>query len=120
MNLFPISVAALLLSLSGSVVADDPLFGTWQNHTNGDTVGLTLVENGDCQISIERAYQNPIEKACKYEPFEQRFLVFLVRSDGSCGSNPDFEFSFDAQAPLVQLYIQGSPMILNKVDSASL
>lgn len=120
MNLFRISILPSVLSLCASVAAADSMLGTWQNQTNGDIVGLTLDVNGHCQVSIERAYQNPIEKACKFEPFEQRFLIFLVKADGSCASDPDFEFSYDAQAPLVQLYIQGSAMILNKVDAVSL
>lgn len=95
--------------------AQEPMLGTWQNVTKGDVVGLNLHADGKCDIYIERAYQKRSVKACKYEPFEQRYLLFLVKGDGSCGNDPDFEFSFQPEAPLVHLFIQGSPIELSKV-----
>ena len=93
----------------------DPMLGTWENATNGDIVGIDLHGKGLCDIYIERALQQRTVKACKFEPFEQQYVVFLVKEDGSCGSNPDFEFSYNPEAPLIHLFVQGSPIALSKV-----
>lgn len=107
-------LAAFFSSYTHSRAAE-PMLGSWQNVTQGDIVGLNLHAGGKCDIYIERAYQNRSIKACKYEPFEQRYVVFLVKPDGSCGNDPDFEFSFEPEAPLVHLFIQGSPIELSRV-----
>lgn len=114
-NLMSLIIAAALLSCA-SALAQQPMLGTWENVTNGDTVGIKLYPEGKCDIYIERAYNKRSLKTCKYEPFEQQFVVFLVKADGSCGHNPDFEFDYEPEAPLVRLYIQGSPMHLSKVE----
>lgn len=106
---------AAALACCSAARAEQPMHGIWENVTNGDTVGIELRQDGACDIYIERAYNKRSIKACKYEPFEQQFVVFLVKPDGSCGSNPDFEFEFEPAAPLVRLYIQASPINLIKV-----
>lgn len=116
----------LVLSLSSYAHSDnqestqestqEPMLGTWENVTNGDTIGLKLLGDGGCEIYIERSYQNRSIKTCKYEPFKQQYVVFLVKADGTCGNNPDFEFAFEPEAPLVRLFIQGSPVLLSKMN----
>lgn len=94
----------------------DPMLGAWENTTNGDVVGISLYEEGRCEIYIERALQRRTIKACKFEPFEQQYVVFLVNEDGLCGTNPDFEFSYDPNLPLIHLFVQGSPIGLYKTE----
>lgn len=116
----------LILSLSGYAHSDSDdhepmqklMLGTWENVTNGDTIGLKLLADGACEIYIERSYQNRSIKTCKYEPFKQQYVVFLVKADGTCGNNPDFEFAYEPEAPLVRLFIQGSPVILSKPNES--
>lgn len=95
------------------------MLGRWENVSNGDTVGIALYEGGKCDIYIERAFQTRSSKPCKYEAFEQQYVVYLVKSDGACGFTPDFEFNYQPDAPLIRLFIQGTGIDLSKAIAQS-
>lgn len=108
----------LVMGLYGCVhkQKQNPMLGVWENTTNGDIVGIKLYGEDQCDIYIERAFQPRTVKACKFEPFEQQYVVFLVKEDGSCDANPDFEFAYEPSAPLIHLFVQGSPIGLSKIE----
>lgn len=91
--------------------------GTWENLTNGDLVGLELKDGEHCNLYIERALQKRSNRACKYEPFEDRFLIFLFNEHGVCNSEADFEFIYEPEAPLLRLIISGSEIVLRKITN---
>lgn len=101
-----------------SAQAADSMIGLWENHTNGDITGLALKDQEHCEIYLERALQRRSTRACKYEAFQDRFLIFMINEHGLCNSEADFEFIFEAAAPLVRLVIGGSEMILQKTATA--
>ncbi len=105
----------LLVILFGAFAHADGPRGSWENATNGDIMGLTLIDGKQCSIYVERALQKRSVRACKYEPFEDRYLVFLVNEQGVCGSEADFEFVYEAQAPLIRLLVGQSEIILQQV-----
>ena len=92
------------------------MLGKWENLTKGDLVGLELQDREHCNLYIERALQKRTNRACKYEPFEDRFLIFLFNEHGVCGSEADFEFIYEPQAPLIRLVVSGSEMALQKIQ----
>lgn len=89
--------------------------GTWENLTSGDLVGLELKDGEHCNLYIERALQKRTDRMCKYEPFEDRFLIFLFNEHGVCNSEADFEFIYEPEAPLLRLIIGGSEIALQKI-----
>lgn len=92
--------------------AERPALGVWLNQTDGNTIGLELVSEQECNLFIEKLLQPRSSRACKYESGEGRSLVFLVGKDGTCGSEPDFEFSYDPVGPLMRFYIGASEVLL--------
>jgi hypothetical protein len=113
-------ILLLLATLAGlsfeSHAQDETLVGAWENITNGDLVGLELKDQEHCNLYIERALQKRTDRACKYEPFEDRFLIFLFNEHGVCNSEADFEFIYEPEAPLVRLIISGSEIALRKLQ----
>lgn len=91
-----------------------PEVGTWINETNGDVVGVQLVSSEECNLFIERLLQPRSIRACKYERHDSGYALFLVGKDGLCGSEPDFQFYYDPQGPLIRLDIGGSELLLHK------
>lgn len=98
------------------ITQDNSMLGTWENLTNGDLVGLTLAEGEQCTLYLEKVLQKRTIRTCKYEPFLDGFLIFLFNEHGVCGSEADFEFIYEPQAPLVRLIIGGSEVALRKVQ----
>jgi len=108
---------AALAGVTGKVHAqEDTLIGTWENLTKGALVGLELKDPENCNLYIERALQKRSDRTCKYEPFEDRFLIFLFNEHGLCNSEADFEFIYEPQAPLLRLLIGGSEIALQKMQ----
>lgn len=113
----------MLVALAGVVAElqaqDDSMIGAWENLTNGDLVGLELQDQEHCNLYIERALKPRTNRACKYEPFEDRFLIFLFNEHGVCNSEADFEFIYQPEAPLLRLMIGGSEIALQKIQQKS-
>jgi hypothetical protein len=107
---------ALLVGITAKLhaQADTPI-GTWENLTKGDLVGLELKDEENCNLYIERALAKRSNRTCRYEPFEDRFLLFLFNEHGVCNSEADFEFIYEPEAPLVRLIIGGSEVALQKI-----
>ncbi|MCR6653123.1 MAG: hypothetical protein NVV73_17280 [Cellvibrionaceae bacterium] len=105
------------IAQNNPIAQDNPMLGTWENLTNGDLVGLTLTEGEQCTLYLEKVLQKRTIRTCKYEPFLDGFLIFLFNEHGVCGSEADFEFIYEPQAPLVRLIIGGSEVALRKVQS---
>lgn len=113
-NLMTIAIGILLCGCTILEPNVDPMLGTWENITNGDRVALNLRKHGICELLIERAFKKPTSRDCKYQPTHDRFFVFLIKADGLCGYDADFEFTFDSEAPLVNFYVNYSPIVMHK------
>lgn len=94
----------------------ESMLGAWINKTNGDKVGLKLVDNEHCEMFINQVLKKSSNRACKYEKYEDHYLIFLVGNDGLCGNTPDFQFIYDPKAPIIQLIIGSSEILLQKTD----
>jgi hypothetical protein len=110
--------AALLWAMfpAQAQAQEETLLGTWENLTQGDLVGLTFTDGEHCNLYLERALQKRTNRACRYEPFEDRFLIFLFNEHGVCGSEADFEFIYEPNLPLVRLIISGSEVALSRAQ----
>jgi hypothetical protein len=104
----------LLISCTHMSVKPDSMLGTWENVTNGDRVALVLKANHQCDLLVERAFKQPSSRRCQFEKFQERFLLFLVKEDGLCGSNADFEFVYEESAPLIHFIVSDSEILMNK------
>lgn len=112
-----LTILLLLSSLGGSLsISAEPnaLLGTWSNTTRGDLIGITLKEEGLCKFFIERALGSRSARDCTYETFEDRYVVFLLNEQGLCDSNPDFEFLFEPEVPLITLWFGRTEFFLGK------
>lgn len=111
-----IGVVALCLSVTtvAQITTERPALGVWLNETDGNTMGLELTTEQECNVFIEKLLQPRSSRACKYEIAEGRSRVFLVGEDGTCGSEPDFEFDYDPVGPLVRFYIGANEILLHK------
>lgn len=94
----------------------DILTGTWLNDSDGTRVGLNLQPKGQCSMSIERSLSTRSERDCTYEPFEDRYLVFLLDDQGQCDGSADFEFIFRPELPLITLLVGDAQIYLNRTD----
>src|SRR5688572_32885361 len=92
--------------------------GTWENRTQGDLIGLNLKPEEACEIYVERALQKRSTRACRYEKFADRFQIFLVDANGQCDTAADFEFIFEAEAPLIHLQTGNGEILLQKIQNA--
>lgn len=95
---------------------ETPLLGAWLNDTGGDRVGLDLRPKGECSLSIERALRNRSDRDCTYEPFEDRYLIFLMDDHGQCDGNADFEFIFHPELPLITLLVGSAQIYMNRLQ----
>jgi hypothetical protein len=111
-------IAALLGASFSAQAQNDALLGSWENLTQGDLVGLTLKDSEHCNLYLERALKPRTDRACKYEAFEDRYLIFLFNEHGVCNSEADFEFIHEPEAPLVRLIIGGSEVVLSRVQAS--
>lgn len=111
-----IVVFAPLYCLANAIDQTDHLLGTWENNVAGNKMRLSLQADGLCEISVERVLKPVKKKACKYEPFNNRYLIFLIKENGLCGDDASFEFSYDAAAPLIEFYIGSQTLLMNKVE----
>ncbi len=112
--------ATALLGVSFLAQAqNDALLGNWENLTQGDLVGLTLTDSEHCNLYLERALKPRTDRACKYEAFEDRYLIFLVNEQGLCGTEADFEFIHEPEAPLLRLIIGGAEVMLRRVPAGT-
>ncbi len=94
---------------------EQPALGTWINETQGNAVGLELLTGEECNLFTERLLQPRSIRACKYETLEDgSYGIFLVGKDGLCGSEADFDFYYDHQAPLIRLNVGGTELLLHK------
>lgn len=107
---------AALVGASPTLHAQDHPIGAWENLTRGDLVGLELKDTENCNLYLERALGKRTDRRCRYEPFEDRYLIFLYNEQGVCNSDADFEFIYEPEAPLVRLVIAGSEVALQKVS----
>lgn len=112
---FLLTASLIANAAIAQVEADNNLLGHWENVTRGDLVGLELKDKEHCNLYIERALQQRTNRACKYEPFDDRFLIFLFNEQGVCNTEADFEFIYEPEAPLVRLLISGSEIALQKI-----
>ncbi len=94
----------------------DPMLGRWVNSTDGHLIGIRLDADQNCELFVERFLQPRTERACRFERLEgtPRFLVFLKDKNGLCGNEANYEFDFEAQAPLLRFYIGGSTVVMYK------
>lgn len=92
------------------------LLGTWQNDSQGNRVGLDLRPEGECSLSIDRALGNRSDRKCTYEPFEDRYLIFLISDQGLCDGNADFEFIFNPDLPLITLIVGNAQIYMNRLQ----
>lgn len=96
---------------------NNPMFGHWQNNTQGNLVGLRILSATDCELYIERAFKPRSTRQCKYEPYQDVQLLFLVGENGECGTSADYEFRFDSTTPQIDLLIGAQPIVMYKQDS---
>lgn len=113
-------LTGLLLSCAHTKEAPNPMLGQWENLTHGGRVGLLLLNDGKCELTIERPLKKPSTRSCKYEPYNDRYLIFLMNPNGSCSFDPDFEFIFDSDAPLITLLVDQAEIFMNKTASETL
>lgn len=95
---------------------ETPLLGAWLNETGGDRVGLDLRPDGECSLSIERSLSKRSDRDCTYEPFEDRYLIFLMDDQGLCDGNADFEFIFHPDLPLITLLVGSAQIYMNRLQ----
>lgn len=92
----------------------NPMYGVWSNNTRGDIVGIEIINQTECQLFIERLLKPRTIRACKYEAFEEVFLIFLVQENGLCGQEADFEFRYYPETTTIHLYTGHNPILLTK------
>ncbi len=97
--------------------SDNAMLGVWENKTNGDVTGVNLLDNENCEIFVERALKPRSTRKCKYEPFEDRHLIFLFNEHGSCNTEADFEMIYEPEAPLIHLLVGSADVVLHKVNN---
>lgn len=110
--------AGLIFFGAANVNADtNDMLGIWEYQNNGDLTGIHLKDAENCEIFVERALKPRSTRTCKYEPFEDRFLIFLFNEHGACNSQADFQFIYDAEAPVIRLLAGGgSEVVLRKTE----
>ena len=110
------ALLALILSGCGS----NPVKGQWQYRDGGTVISLDLAEVEDCQLSLERFPNKPIQRGCKYEPDtakgakEGEYYLFLKNDSGQCGVFPDFEFDYDKLGDFILLHVDNKPFKMHK------
>ncbi len=109
-------ILGALCSCANLKQPQDPMLGTWENLEHGDRVTLALKPEGLCAITVERALANPKQHSCKFEPYNDRFLIFLVKEDGLCGSEADFEFIYSPAEPLIDFIVNYHTITMQKVQ----
>ena len=92
------------------------IVGQWVNETAGTVVALDLTQGGDCELAISRLLGNNSRALCRYEHdvAGDSYGLYLVRENGLCDDNPDFYFTFQAEAPLISLNVGGSAILLRR------
>lgn len=103
--------------LEPTFTVEKALVGTWSSNIEGNIMGIEIRSDSSCDIFVERALKPRSIRRCRFEPFQDSYSVFLYNEHGACNFSPDFEFRFDASAPLIYFNVGSrSSIMLSKVQ----